>query len=48
MHVDNEAVAILLNSGASRAESLQDCLREIALVATSEQFVLKATYIMGI
>ena len=48
IHVDNEAVAAVLNSGASRDQSLQDILREIALIAAQHQFVIKARHISGI
>ena len=48
IHVDNEAVSSVLNSGASRNPQLQDVLREIALLAAEHQFVLKARHIMGI
>ena len=48
IHVDNEAVAVVLNSGGSRVTELQDILREIALMAAKYQFVIKAKHIMGI
>ena len=48
IHVDNEAVASVLNSGASRDPALQDELREIALLAAKYQFVIKARHIAGI
>ena len=48
IHVDNEAVASVLNSGASRNTELQDVLREIALMAAQHQFVIKARHITGI
>ena len=48
IHVDNEAVAAVLNSGASREESLQNVLREIALIAAQYQFIIKARHISGI
>ena len=47
IHVDNEAVASVLNSGASREPGLQDTLREIALLAARHQFVIKARHISG-
>ena len=48
IHIDNEAVASVLNSGASRDKALQDILREIALIAAKHQFVLKARHIAGV
>ena len=46
--VDNEAVASILNTGASREELLQDTMREIALIAAKHQFVIKARHIRGV
>ena len=48
IHMDNEAVASVLNTGASRNVDLQNVLREIALLAAKHQFVIKAKHIMGI
>ena len=48
VHVDNEAVAIVLNTGKSREPELQNALREIAFTAASNEFVLKAKHIPGI
>ena len=48
IHVDNEAVAAVLNSGSSREPELQNALREIALIAANNQFVLKARHIPGV
>ena len=48
IHVDNEAVASVLNTGASRDTLLQNALREIALIAARYQFVIKAQHISGI
>ena len=48
VHVDNEAVAIIINTGASRDEVLQDSLREIAMIAAQHQFLIKAKHISGI
>ena len=48
VHVDNEAVATVLNSGSSRDSELQNTLREIALIAAKNQFVIKARHIVGI
>ena len=48
IQVDNEAVAMVLNSGSSREPELQNALREIALIAAQNQFVLKARFIPGI
>ena len=46
--MDNEAVALVLNTGACRDTGLQDVLREIALIAARNQFVIKAKYISGV
>ena len=48
IHVDNEAVATVLNTGRARDLELQDTLREIALIAARHQFVIKARHIAGI
>ena len=48
IHVDNEAVASVLNIGSCRDTKLQDVLREIALLAAKHQFVIKAKHISGI
>ena len=48
IHVDNEAVAPVLNTGRSRDPELQDALREIALIAAKHEFVLKARHIPGV
>ena len=48
IHVDNEAVATVINTGASRDAHLQDMLREIALLAAKFQFVIKAKHILGV
>ena len=48
VHIDNEAVATVLNTGSSREPELQNALREIALLAANNEFVLKARYIPGI
>ena len=48
VHVDNEAVAIILNTGSSRDPELQDALREIAYIAAQHQFVIKTRHIAGI
>ena len=48
VHVDNEAVATVINTGASRDTELQKALREIALIAAKHQFVIKARHISGI
>ena len=48
IHVDNEAVATILNTGGSRDPQLQDILREIALIAARQGFVIKAWHISGI
>ena len=48
IHVDNEAVATVLNTGSSRETELQNSLREIALIAARNQFVIKARHISGI
>ena len=48
IHVDNEAVASVFNTGASKEMNLQEALREIALLAAKYQFVIKARHIMGV
>ena len=48
IHVDNEAVAHVINSGAARDEFLQDALREIAFIAAEHQFMIKAKHIRGL
>ena len=48
IQVDNEAVATVLNTGSSREPELQNALQEIALIAATNQFVLKARYIPGV
>ena len=48
IHVDNEAVATILNTGASKDTHLQALLREIAYIAATYQFVIKAKHIMGV
>ena len=46
--VDNEAVATILNTGASKNTELQQVLREIAYIAAQHQFVIKAKHIPGV
>ena len=48
VHVDNEAVATVLNSGGSHDTELQNTLREIALIAAKYQFVIRARFILGV
>ena len=48
IHVDNQAVATVLNTGASRDMGLQQALREIAMVAAQNQFFIKAKHIPGV
>ena len=48
INVDNEAVAHIINSGAGKDSFLQDALREIAMIAASHQFIVKAKHIMGV
>ena len=48
IHVDNEAVATVLNTGKARDKELQNSVREIALIAAEYQFVTKARHIAGI
>ena len=45
--VDNEAVATVINSGASRDEFLQNALREICMLAAKNEFMIKARHIRG-
>ena len=46
--VDNEAVATILNTGASRDKFLQQVLREILMTAAKGQFMIKAKHIKGV
>ena len=48
IHVDNEAVATVLNTSKSRELELQDALREIALLSAQHEFVIKARHIPGV
>ena len=48
IHVDNEAVTAVLNSGKGRDLELQNLLREIAVIAAWHQFIIKAKHISGI
>ena len=48
VHVDNGAVATVLNTGASRDENLQQALREILMVAAVQEFIIKAKHIRGV
>ena len=48
IHVDNEAVASVLNTGKSREPELQNALREITLIAAQNEFVIKARFIPGV
>ena len=48
IQVDNEAVASVLNTGASREPELQNALREITFLAAQHQFVIKARHIPGV
>ena len=41
IHVDNEAVASVLNTGSSREPELQNTLRETALIAARNQFIMR-------
>ena len=45
IHVDNQAVGAVLNSGASRDIHMQSSLREISLLAARHKFVIKARHI---
>ena len=50
IHVDNEAVASIINTGRSKDNKLQNTLCEIVLLAARHQFVIKARhmYIAGV
>ena len=48
IHVDNEAVASVVNTDRGKDKHLQDSLREIALIAVENQFVIKAKHIPGV
>ena len=46
--MDNQVVASVINTGASRDPQLQEALRELAMVAATHQFVVKAKHIPGV
>ena len=46
--VDNEAVATILNTGASRDPVLQQALRETLMIAAKNEFMIKAKHIRGV
>ena len=46
--MDNEAVATILNTGASRDTFLQAALREIIMLAARGEFMIKVKHIRGI
>ena len=48
IHVDNEAVASVLNTGKGRDTELQNALREITFIAATNEFVIKARHIPGV
>ena len=48
IHVDNEAVASVLNTGKAKEPELQNALREIALIAVEYKFVIRARHIPGV
>ena len=48
IHIDNETVASVLNTGASKNPQLQDSLREIGVIAARAEFVIKARHIPGV
>ena len=48
IHVDNEAVATVLNTGASRDVVLQAALRDILMIAATNNFMIKAKHIRGV
>ena len=48
IHVDNEAVSIVLNTGAAKDGMLQDALREVTMLAAQHQFIIKSRHISGI
>ena len=48
IHVDNEAVSTVINTGAARVPALQEALKEIALLAAEHQFIIKARHITGV
>ena len=48
VHVDNEAVATVINTGAARDLILQDALREIAFLVAQYDFMIKARHILDI
>ena len=48
IHIDNEAVATVLNTGAARDPMLQNALREILMIASNNEFMIKAKHIRGV
>ena len=48
IHVDNEAVATILNTGASRDPTLQGALGNILMIAAKHEFMIKARHIRGV
>ena len=48
VHVDNEAVATIINTGASRDEFLQKALREMLMIAATNEFMIKSVHIRGV
>ena len=42
---DNLAVSIIINTGKSRCETLQMCLRELAYIAAVNQFEIRAVHL---
>ena len=45
MFVDNQAVAIIVNTGRSRDEHLQDALQEVAFLAATGEFQIVTQYL---
>ena len=48
IYVDNEAVSIIINTGCSRDEFLQKCLRELAYSALKHEFITKAKHLLEV
>ena len=48
VHVDNEAIASIINTGASKDKTLQNALREITMLAAKHEFIIKAKHISGV
>ena len=48
VHVDNEAVATIVNSGRSKGQLLQELLREFVFICLNGQFIVNSRHIHGV